>query len=366
MTEHARMATRPGDLERFGLTNHIEQWEDGLRTDPAEPGQYEWWYFDAHLDNGAKLVASFHTKDATAPGTGLAPRVQVDLDLPDGRAFNLNLPFDPLTFAASTEGCDVRIGDNTFSGDLHEYTIRASVQNVSLEARLIGQTEPWRPAAGHIVYGEDEQQYFAWLPSVPYGDVEVSYQVADEPAVTATGNGYHDHNWGNAPLASIIDNWYWGRGAVGPCTFITAHIVSDKKYSYDPITVFMLAKDGKVIADNQELVTFAKSGIHNDPSTGKPVGDVHSYTLVGEPGQDSYEVSYHREATILAARFVDQLGGLKRLAARLVGFDGAYLRFSGPVTVTWHRPGEAGQEVVSGPAIWELMYPGKTRAIDRP
>jgi hypothetical protein len=33
----------------------IAQWEDGAGTD-ASAGTYEWWYFDAHLADGAKLV----------------------------------------------------------------------------------------------------------------------------------------------------------------------------------------------------------------------------------------------------------------------------------------------------------------------
>lgn len=362
MSGHARLADRPEDLQRFGLGAAIEAWEDGLRTDPAVPGQYEWWYFDAHLDNGAKLVVVFHTKNATAAGTGLSPRIQIDLDLPDGRTLNLSHAFEREGFHAATDHCEVWIGPNHFSGDLRQYTIIATVDDVTVEAHLTGQTEPWRPGAGHIFYGDDEQQYFAWLPSVPYGQVRVTYRVGTEAPVTVRGNGYHDHNWGNVSLTSIINHWYWGRGAAGPYTFITAQIVSDKKFSYDPVTVFMLAEDGKVIADDQSRVTFAKSRVSGDPVTGKPVADDTSFTFdEGGPGS-GYTVSYRREQTIVASKFVDGLSGMKKLAARLIGFDGAYLRFSGQITVERTGP---GAESVSAPAIWELMYPGRTRRSDR-
>jgi hypothetical protein len=55
------------DYERLGLTRHdIKAWEDGARTDDR-PGTYEWWYFDAHLEDGAKLVVVFMDKDLATP-----------------------------------------------------------------------------------------------------------------------------------------------------------------------------------------------------------------------------------------------------------------------------------------------------------
>ncbi|MCU1465401.1 MAG: hypothetical protein JWM72_1329 [Actinomycetia bacterium] len=49
-------AALPADYERFGLSpNSIAEWEDGVRTDDSA-GTYEWWYFDAHLADGAKLI----------------------------------------------------------------------------------------------------------------------------------------------------------------------------------------------------------------------------------------------------------------------------------------------------------------------
>jgi len=38
-------------------------------------------------------------------------------------------------FEASKDGCDVRIGEYRFAGDLHEYHITAAAEGVSAEVR---------------------------------------------------------------------------------------------------------------------------------------------------------------------------------------------------------------------------------------
>jgi hypothetical protein len=55
-TSAAVIAADEADYRRLGITRGlVEPWEDGARTDNRR-GTYEWWYFDAHLDDGAKLV----------------------------------------------------------------------------------------------------------------------------------------------------------------------------------------------------------------------------------------------------------------------------------------------------------------------
>ncbi len=355
MAQPAIMANRPEHYERFGITRQIQLFEDGLRTEPSRRGHYEWWYFDAHLDDGSKLVVTFFTKDAASPGTGLKPQVVIDLDLPDGHSVHRIATFDAREFQASAERCDVRIGGNRFVGDLHEYRITAEIDGLAIEVRLTGETEPWRPHTGHIVYGEDEQDYFAWLPSVPHGTVSATYRV-DGRETTTSGHGYHDHNWGNVSLPQVVNNWYWGRGQAGPYTFITAYIVAEKKYGYAPIPVFMLAEDGKVIADDETKVLFSTSGVRTDHDTRKPVADVHAYRY--DDSEHAYTVRYTREETILRTKFIDSITGIKRLVARLVGFDGSYLRFSGPVEVDAHILGREAAPVRDN-AVWEIMYFGK-------
>lgn len=356
MAEKAFLATTDMHYAKLGITREIQPFEDGLRTDPAVSGQYEWWYFDAHLDDGATLVVAFHTKELTNTNVGLKPMITLDLDLPDGRTINKKVHFDPESFSASTEGCDVQIAGNRFAGDLHEYTITATLDDISVDIRLEGVTQPWRPATGHMLFGDNEDLTFAWLPSVPYGTVTASYTVGDQ-TVHTTGNGYHDHNWGNVALMKVVNNWYWGRGKAGPYTFITSEIISEKKYGYTPVTIFMLAKDGHVIADDQSKVAFRKSEIHTDTQTNKPVADRHSFTFTDD--DTSYTLAYNREKTLLRSRFINSVHGLKRVLARVVGFDGSYTRFAGTIDVTRRAAGVV-TEALQEPAIWELMYFGKT------
>src|SRR5437588_10372237 len=80
----AGLGSTPEDYNRIGIKpDDVLPWEDGARTDGG-PGTWEWWYFDANLDDGAKLVVVFSTKSFTDIERPLAPTIRIDLDLPDG------------------------------------------------------------------------------------------------------------------------------------------------------------------------------------------------------------------------------------------------------------------------------------------
>ena len=120
----------------------------------------------------------------------------------------------------------------------------------------------------------------------------------------------------------------------------------------------MLARDGKIIADDDAKVTFERDHVAIDGKTGKPVADVTRYTY--RDAATRYVVSFEREKTILRAILTDQAPLLKRIIARLIGFDGADHRFAGKVTIE-RLEGDARVERVDGYAIWELMYFGRSR-----
>jgi len=187
--------------------------------------------------------------------------------------------------------------------------------------------------------------------------VTVTYSVDGEEHAT-TGVGYHDHNWGNVSLMKVVHNWYWARGQAGPYSVIASHITSSERYGFEPISIFMLARDNVLVGDNPANVTFEREGVYTDQTTGKPVATTTRYTYWD--GKDRYVVSFTRNSDLSANRMVDTIKGLKRIAAKLAHFDGAYLRFVGAIEITRYRSGEL-VETHKDDAIWELMYFGHAR-----
>jgi hypothetical protein len=351
----AIIASEPRHYERFGLDpQQIKPWEDGQRTD-GRAGTYEWWYFDAHLDDGTKLVIVFYTKPMTAPDKPLTPLITVDLDLADGRNVRLERTWSPDAFAASQERCDVRIGANRFQGDLHAYTIHVALEGFSADVTLTGTVPSWRPATGHMLFGAHEEHLFAWLPAVPEGTVEATITV-DGATRMRRGNGYHDHNWGNVSMLKLMNNWYWARGTIGSYAIISSYITAEKEYGYATLPIFMLAKDGVISADASDKVSFRASDITTDVYTGKPVGSTIVYDY--RDGKRRYVVIFTRQEDLVREKFIDRISGLKHLLARLTGFDGAYLRFAGELRLE-HYLDDQLMETQHGEAIWELMYFGK-------
>lgn len=355
-----RRADDDADYARLRIDRKaIAQWEDGQR-ESTDRGHFEWWYFDAHLDDGATIVVVFKTKPTSNPNAKLTPLVSIDLTLPDGRIVSKVYRARPEEFSASRDGCDVRIGANRFVGDLHRYRITASIEDVSVDIELLGEVPPWRPKTGHVYFAKAKgrpEKLFAWLPSIPQGRVTVDCKVGTS-SLKGTGIGYHDHNWGDAPMAKLMHDWYWARAKVGPYSVITSYVTAQKDYGYAAQTVFFLAKDGAVVAEDERKVTFTADHVSTDRKTGKPVADIARYVYTD--GDVRYAVTFERDRTILRQVLADKLPLATRILAKLAGIDSAYLRFTGRATVE-KLEGDRVVERFSDPAIWELMYLGHAR-----
>jgi predicted secreted hydrolase len=351
----ARTAGSAEEFQSLGLSaSAVEPWEDGARTSGAR-GTYEWWYFDFSLDDGSTLVVVFLTKDFTRAQGPLTPVVTFTLDRPDGTNVTRSVIAEPSGFSAAKDRCGVRIGACTASGDLRDYVVHFEDDAVRADLRLHGTVPSWRPGTGHAFFGTGDKRFFAWLPSVPQGTVEGTVSVAGT-SEAVTGVGYHDHNWGNAPIPDLVHHWYWGRARIGEYTVIASYITATDAHRGVSLPVFMLARGNAVVADDPARVSFSPGQHYRDEYTGKPVEGRIVYDY--DDGLARYRVTFQRAKDLARVRFVDIMPGLQGFLARLACFDGAYIRFTGTATLERFQDGRVVESLSQETAVWELMYFG--------
>lgn len=352
--------------EKMGLSkNEVEIWEDGSRVDGSK-GSYEWWYFDSHYPDGTVLVLFFFSKMPINVNGPIKPIASMELTLPDGRMFSEEVYASIEENHYAKDKCDVRIGECRCHGDLKHYVVVFKGKTMSAHLALDGTIKAWRSQTGSIFFGDKEEHYFAWLPAIPEGIAVADVCYDGGKKLHLEGSGYHDHNWGNISMLKLMHHWYWGRAKIGDYKVISSWITAEKKYGYKDHDVFMIAKNGEILGDNSNhTLKFMPEDRYVDEHTGKPVYNkvIYEYTTVTG---DKYRITYDRKSDINKTRFVDVLPKPLGLLARLIGFDGGYLRFEGTATVEkLDGDNNAPIERVSAPAVWELMYFGKSCADEK-
>lgn len=349
------------NYKKFNLKqgNIPEKWEDGIRTN-GEKGTYEWWYFDAHLNDGSTVVIVFYTKPFTEIKKGLIPFISINIDRPDGTSIKKAHYGKVEEFSASKDSCNVIIGKNYFKGNLKNYKIHFEDDELTIDAKIKRTTESWRPKTGHFIYGNSGKE-FAWLVPVPQGKTEITYTYKGKK-YTSKGSCYHDHNFGNANMADVINHWYWSRAELGPYNVIAAELISVKKYNSEPIIVFNISKNGKTIADeglNVKLFrTYGKMNIKGE----RPVSDNLKFIYEAKGENYKYEFTLQREKNLMEMKILDALisNKIKRKIAKLItGFDGAYYRMQGLANLKVYKKDCKVEDFSSKKAFWELMYFGE-------
>jgi len=248
-------------MERLGLNpDKVEVWEDGYRT-ADEEDSFEWWYFDAQFDDGSTAVITFSTKPHTKPKAPLSPGVLIMHRSSGGESESYGPKFSAEELTASNSGCDVRIGPNWVKGDLDHYELHVEAESISFDLTMQRKAPSWRPGAAVTYFNSAKTKYFAWVVPIPYGTVEGT-MTRDGKESKVKGTVYHDHNWGNAVMGSMLDYWYWGRAHVGDFNIIFAQLVTIKIFGLGGIKlpVFFLAKGDKILTDDGLPLTLETSG----------------------------------------------------------------------------------------------------------
>lgn len=324
-------------------------------------GTYEWWYFDSHLNDGSTVVIIFYTKPFVDLKKGLTPYITISIDRPDGTSIQKQLISKADTFSSSKDSCNVVIGKNYFRGNLERYEIHFEDDELNITANIKRTTESWRPQTGHVVFGKDEAEYFAWVVPVPKGTADIKYQYKGID-VTLHGSCYHDHNWGNQNMMYLFNHWYWSRAEIGPYNVVASEMIAEKKFNKDNIVVFNISKDGKTIVDDGSKVKMYQTYGKMHPTLHKDVSDDLLFIYESPEDGKRYEVYYYRNKTIAEVDLLSTIitNKLKlRIAKMMTGFDGAYFRMTGKAEIRVFNNNRLIETYDSPKAVWELMYFGK-------
>lgn len=312
------------------LGDIVQSWEDGARTDDSK-NQFEWWYFDAELDDGSLVVAYFYKvhflKDQYFIGFNYTSPQKEDF-------FRLKY-FKSSEVSFQSDSCLVMMNKNLFAGNLNKYSIALDPDdfdgfgfNLNLQS-LVG---PYRPQDGIIQAGDD---YFAWLAAVPNGDVDGTITINGKEK-KIKGSGYHDHNWGNTPLQKLFKSWTWFRGKAGPYTVILAELNAVESRGGFDIPILFVADENQVLVDkfgNKELLTMKNNLIED------------YYPSKNEPQFSNFLMSSHDNISVKISgnQIIDNIEIFKRLslpaplnlfkpavnfAFRSSGIDPFYTRFA--------------------------------------
>jgi predicted secreted hydrolase len=163
------------------------------------------------------------------------------------------------------------------------------------------------------------------------------------------GTGYHDHNWGNLPLPSVMDHWTWGRAHVGGYTLIFVEQIAARRYGFTRLPVFLLAKDDRVLADDSRYLTMQAREIIRHPGGRTYPRQVD---FLWERGSEKIHLELRQPQLIEAVSLLLVLPAWQRPLARLVA-NPYYFRFNAQLALQIDLDGV--RDRVRGPALYELM-----------
>ena len=222
---------------------------DDARHELTNLNSFEWWYFDATFDNKYSIVTSWHRGiQAFTPLIGI-PYNLILFAVYDsvGTASIIPAIFEEKDVIISDKSCDVTMGPNHVYGNYPTYRIHFLQGGLGCDLVFTNMTQGYRSSPDGIYkFGQDPYRYLGWVVAQPRATVSgtLFYNGREIPV---TGNGYHDHNWGNVPLKSLYNFWYWGRILLKGYTFVYSSGEMSDGLGHQPTNTLISFKDKKVI-----------------------------------------------------------------------------------------------------------------------
>ncbi|MGJ6124377.1 hypothetical protein QN239_17580 [Mycolicibacterium sp. Y3] len=357
-----RLAHSPQDYQALGLRpGQITADEQRTHVD-GSPGTMEWWFMKADLDD-CMVAIGILTCPLFMAELGLKPAVSLFLTLPDGTVIDSDAIFSADDWSSAPgDDCDIQVGKNRFRRiDANTYHAHFENNGYTVDLELTPTAPEWRPEAGHIIFGENDANFFGWSIPVPAGDTHVVIR-GNGLDIDSRGTGYIDRGWMNKPLGEFLHDWNWFHWEFNDYTVLAVYMTFEQEYGYPDIPFFMVFRGSQLLAggpgtQNSEHITYSTESSQVDPVTGKPAPDAFAYYY--RDGATRFTLSVTNETATAQINFADVLPGTDEEKSRASIYGGAMLRFTGPAELTHYENDQVVERVKvrTGP-FYELMYMG--------
>ena len=215
----------------------------------APDAELQWWYFDAVLESGHRLLSFFLPRflGAIEGSEPESPMVDVVLRTPAGEILRERRFCRPCELVASRDRVAAEFGADcsvTFEGAGHatvprgvrprggagcspsfgeegsgpgRYLLRARAGRIGYELEISPELPPWAPIRGGrlprafmmlLSRSLTTRDSFHYVPFVPRGRLRGTITV-DGRVLDARGTAYHEQGRMNFPLPRFCPAWYW-------------------------------------------------------------------------------------------------------------------------------------------------------------
>jgi hypothetical protein len=178
---------------------------DNAYHDPNGLYSYEWWYFDATLENGYSAQISIRCLSVlyrTIFFIGLN-LYNDGITLVNNQKIYIN---EEITVSLVEPLIKVD-GKEIFKGYIDEETqdwiflLNLEMDGIEIDFEFVGETQGWKGLVPGIGW------WGVVLPKALVTGTLTIYGVE----LDVTGTGYHDHNWHITAIAGMNYGWYWGK-----------------------------------------------------------------------------------------------------------------------------------------------------------
>ena len=342
----------PGSRTGDGLNVGLEPREDAFH--PQKGFHYEWWYFQASFTEGYSAVAILWPMNYSRPWTRQCT-IQLSIYTPEG-LHSKHYVFPPRgLFSASRDRCDVRIEGSYTRDTGGGYEVHVEVEGDSIDLVFEPTVPGWKPGTAVNILPFPRFNTMGWLVPVPAARVHGRVTVGGRTVELRNGHGYHDHNWGEAPITNVVDNWHWGHVVSGDLAIVWSDITLQKAWDYDKIYMFLLSRGERLVMESPEIEV-SYSRWTRDPAHLHPYPrhiDV-SFGGAGTPARGAFSMDVE---TVIETQILLEMTGLPKPLIGLVHST----RFARPFYFRWLSRLEGWVETegerlpLSGTTIHEQM-----------